>query len=495
MSALRPALVIFLSVWAAGLALFSRHNDFPFYYHPDEPGKLGQVTRNKRNFHHPMLMLTSVDLARRAVLWGDAKKDPQKVVQVGRWMTAAFAALAAAALAALATQARGTLAGIAVGALCLVNPLLYELAHYFKEDPWLAAGIAITCLAMHRMRAQPDEIGFALLGAATAIAAAGKYVGFALLPVAVLAAILTRDSAVSTRRRISWLLSTFAIVWLAFDSHIFKSPEVLWRSVGEEAHKAFGGEEGPTRSVPHAYYLGVQAAYSSPALWFGAGVCLLLVIFRRLRLSLGEVVLAGTALLLFAVFSSTPKTSPRYHLPVSIAISYFAALGAAGLGGLIPQKHLKAAAVLLLTAAMVVPEIGRLQTRVAGFAQDDRADLERFAREKLPATAVIAQDEATNLPEPARRWEHLGRAILPQKVIGKKQIADLDTLEGLRAQGVTHLALCGRTYLRFLAGGDTPEKRFYEDALQRGKPLFTRPPGMITYLQPGLTLLDISHLP
>src|SRR5215207_2221696 len=104
MSAARVTLLVFLGVFALGLAVFTRHNDFPFYYHPDEPGKVGQLTKNKRNLHHPLLMLTMTDLARRTVLWGEAKKDPQAVAVVGRWMTAAAAALAAASLAALATK-------------------------------------------------------------------------------------------------------------------------------------------------------------------------------------------------------------------------------------------------------------------------------------------------------------------------------------------------------------------------------------------------------
>src|SRR5687767_1892359 len=182
MPASRIALLLFIGVFAVGVALFTRRNDFPFHYHPDEPGKVGQLIKGKRNFHHPMWMMNSADPARRVTLWGEAKKDPQKVVMVGRWVTAAAAALAAAALALLATRIYGLLAGVAVGALTVVNPLLYELAHYFKEDPYLAAGIALTCLALHRAATHPDARGLALLGAACALAAAGKFVGFALLP-------------------------------------------------------------------------------------------------------------------------------------------------------------------------------------------------------------------------------------------------------------------------------------------------------------------------
>lgn len=495
MSGVRSALIIFLAVFAAGLAVFSRHNDFPFYYHPDEPGKVGQLIGNKRNFHHPMLMLTTADAARRIALPGEMKKDRQQVAHVGRWVIAGFAALAAAALAALATNAHGWLAGIGVGALCVANPLLYELAHYFKEDPALVAGIGLACLGLQRMLNKQDTRGFALLGAATALAASGKYVGFALLPVAVIATILVRNTDVPMRRRFAWMLGAFAIVWLGFNWWIFKSPELIWKSLGEETTKAFGGEDGPSRSVPHSYYLTIQNAYSSPALWVGLGVWALLVAVRRVKVTAAEAVLAGCAVLMFAVFSFTPKTSPRYHLPVSVAISYFAAIGAFGLATLLGRRNRVVTGVLsiALAAALLAAEFPFLKLRQEGFAHDDRAELEAFVREKLPATAVIAQDEAVNLPDLIRK-EHEGRTPLSQRVIGKKQIADRGDLDALRKEGVTHLAICARTYGRFIGVGNTPERKFYEDAIKRGTTLLTFPQGVITYLQPGLTLLDITNL-
>ena len=494
MSAARAALLIFLGVFAAGLALFSRHNDFPFYYHPDEPGKVGQVIGNKRNFHHPMLLLTTTDAARRIALPAEAKKDRQRVAEIGRWVTAAFAALAAAALAAMAAQTHGWVAGLGVGALCVANPLLYELAHYFKEDPALAVGIAMACLALNRMIKQPDERGFAILGAGTALAASGKYVGFALFPVAIGAVMLVRNCPLPPRRRLAWMLGAFGIVWLGFNWWIFKSPKLIWSSLGEETHKAFGGED-TSRAIPHAYYVGIQNAYSSMALWIGLAVWALLAAFRKVKVSAGEAVLAGCALLLFLIFTFTPKTSPRYHLPISLAISYFAAMGAIGLGALLAGKRqlIGAALCLALLAGLLIPEITLLRVRANGFAHDDRKELEAYVREQIPADAVIAQDEAVNLPDLVRK-EHEGRTPLSQRLMGKKQVADLGTLEALRAQGVTHLAICARTYARFLGSGETPERRFYEAALKEGKTLFTRPLGTITYLQPGLTLLDITHL-
>ena len=492
----RATLLVFLGVFALGVGLFSRRNHFPFYYHPDEPRKVKQLIQNKRNLHHPLLMLTSVDLVRRTVLWGEAKRDPQRVAEIGRWVTAAFAALAAAALAALASQIHGVFAGCVVGALCVVNPLLFELAHYFKEDPYLAAGIALTCLALHQMRTREDARSFALLGAATALAAAGKYVGFALLPMVVGAAFWHRSSSLPLKHRLGWLLGTFAVVWLSVNWWVLRSPGLLWESVAEETTKAFGGEEGPTRSIPHLQYLMVQHSYSTPWLEFGAGVWLLLVMLRRLKVSLAEWVLFATAVLLFAVLSFTPKTSPRYHLPVALAFSYFAGVGVIGVAGLVAPKSpgLKTSVAAALAICLLIPEMDRLRLRFNGFARDDRAALVDFVKTNVPANATIAQDEAANLPEPTRRTEHAKREPLPQKIIGEKQIADRGELSALKAEGVTHVAICARTYVRFLSGGDSPERRFYEDVRKRGTLLFSREPGPISYLQPGLSLIDIMHL-
>ena len=48
-------------VFFGTLALHTRHNDFPYSYHPDEGGKTGQIIGGSRNYHHPLLMLSVTD--------------------------------------------------------------------------------------------------------------------------------------------------------------------------------------------------------------------------------------------------------------------------------------------------------------------------------------------------------------------------------------------------------------------------------------------------
>src|SRR6478752_4302834 len=106
-----PLLLLFLGVFGAGLGMFTRHNQFEFYCHPDEFGKARQLVRKERNFNHPMLMLTTVELVDRVVLSREERKDFQTVAVAGRRATAAFSALAAASLALLAARQYGLLAG------------------------------------------------------------------------------------------------------------------------------------------------------------------------------------------------------------------------------------------------------------------------------------------------------------------------------------------------------------------------------------------------
>src|SRR5512139_4059354 len=122
MPSIRSCVLVALVVFAAGLGLFSERRSFPFYYHPDEPGKVRQLIDRRRNLHHPMLLLTVADLVRLTSLRGAARKDPQAVVEMGRLVVAAFAAAAAALLALLAARLHGVAAGLAAGGLAVAHP-------------------------------------------------------------------------------------------------------------------------------------------------------------------------------------------------------------------------------------------------------------------------------------------------------------------------------------------------------------------------------------
>jgi hypothetical protein len=501
------ATLVAVAVLLAGLGLFSERRSFPFYDHPDEPGKVQQTLHRAKNFHHPLAMLTTAELARKAFLARGERDDPQAVVEIGRAVVGAFAAASAALLALLAARLFGPWAGLAAGLLALTNPLLYELAHYFKEDPVLLFGVVACALAAEHHASRRDVRSLALLGAAAGVAAAGKYVGALLVPAAAAVAACSGVAPARQRwKRAGAVVGIAALTWLALDYRIFRSPAgIVPQSLAYELGKAFGGKHGLANEVPHAFYVGVQGesgGFLVPAL---AALWAVLAIRRPAQVSVAEWLLAGVAVILGIAFSLTPKASPRYYLPIAIALCFLAVAGtfraAERARRRWPRAGIAAAALALLVchAAAGRQALDAREIR-SGFERDDRTEL--FAAvAALPPTAFVAQDQSVGLPEPGRRWQDARRTPLPQKVMGAKQAADLGSLAELRARGVTHLALCRRTWGPYfedqrVVGEEhvAARREFYRTALERGRILREWPAGRVIYLQPGLELVDISAL-
>jgi 4-amino-4-deoxy-L-arabinose transferase-like glycosyltransferase len=501
MPSTRSGVLVALVVFAAGMALFSERLSFAFYDHPDEPGKVAQVLHHAKNFRHPLLMLTSAELARKAFLHGTAKDDPQRVVETGRLVVAGFAAASAALLALVAARLHGIWAGVLVGLLVVTQPLLYELAHYFKEDPVLLFGWVACAGAAHHHATHRDAPSLVLLGVAAGVAAAGKYVGAAWVPVA--AALGASSGATGRERwkRAGAVAGCAVLTWLVIDFRIFRSPAgIVPQSLAYEIGKAFAGKHGLAKEVPHAFYAGVQARYGGwwvPAL---AALWAAFAIYRPRKIPVAEWLLAGTSAAFLIAFSFTPKTSERYYLPIAVALCYLAVAGAFHWVALAPRARIAAtaAAVVLCLAAGFAQARDTRELRAA-FERDDRTEL-IAAVAGLPPTAIVVQDQSVGLPEPGRRWQDAGRAPLPQRILGAKQAPDLGSLAELRARGVTYLALCRRTFGTYFDADHvvrdeahvSARRAFYRTALERGRVLREWEPGPVTYLQPGLVLVDIS---
>src|SRR5438105_14757730 len=124
-------LALLLALFFCCVLLYTRHNDFPFFYHPDEPDKVRQAMNGKWNFNHPLLMLGA---DRAAVLALGIPLDEQRVVVAGRWVSAVFSALGVSAPTLLAWRMRGPPAPGAPVILAGLHQQVFELAHYMKED-------------------------------------------------------------------------------------------------------------------------------------------------------------------------------------------------------------------------------------------------------------------------------------------------------------------------------------------------------------------------
>ena len=87
----------------------------------------------------------------------------------------------------------------------------------------------------------------------------------------------------------------------------------------------------------------------------------------------------------------------------------------------------------------------RLLLADRGFSQDFKTEALLFLETKLPVTAIVLEDKNVNLPASPR--------------LLKRRLAPSDTLEGLRADGITHVIVSSRQYGGLFLESSRPKKR------------------------------------
>ena len=484
-------------LFVAALVLFTRANGFPFYFHPDESGKVEQVQTAHWNFNHPMLMLTTARLAAGAS--GVDLSSPQRVVEAGRAVSAGFAAASVALLAALVWIVGGRFAGITAGLLLLSHHQLFELSHYFKEDTALLFGLSAWLLAVALYSKRPHGTTAALVGAGAALAVSGQYIGvFAPL----LSLALIPHYARPGRRGaalgvfLGAFLAAFALVNLPLLLQLATFGTSFQREMGYVVH----GQRGMTRSVPHTVYL---TAFRDNVHF---GLCLLLLCFwnqfraqRSSRTAL-EWVLFLFPILFLAFLSFSPKTHDRYFLPATALFVCGAALGAAQLQER-PAWQRAAPALAALAVALQVAGLPRhdLRSYYRAFLADDRAELTAWLNAHHPA-AVIAQDSRTLLPTAEEKRFLPYQPALSARVLGES-VDKIGDLASLRARGVTLVALCQGDFGGHDVKSTRPQPGHEEAwrkagelyrALRAGRqPLWERSRSLVSYLHPGLMVYDL----
>jgi hypothetical protein len=494
-----------LALFIAVLWLDTRHNDFPYFYHPDEGVKVEQVRTGNWNFHHPMLLLTAT---RSAVALGGVPPQEQRIVEAGRWVSAGFTALAVVALSLLAFSWRGWGAGIVTGLTLLLHHQLFELSHYLKEDTALLFGVALTFLATFQYARNPSTAWVVVLGLAAACAISGKYVGVFVLAVAIPVLWAQPTPRVVSR----WAVFAVALVagLVVINLPLILHPAAFAHSFDREMRMVAPGQDGAAHSVPHVQYLNIFRDNTTPVLW----VLLVVFLVQRWRqrddLKLVEKLIIAFPFAYTLALSFSPKTNDRYFLPVSALFALFAAIGAVDVAALLrrrwPHPAWGMAPAVFLVAAQVFclpapADWKTLPEYFAAFQHDDNRALFEWVKAHLPPDAVIVKDSRIFLPDPENPKDAVRFEPLPQKVFAKKYAADFGSFSELRQQGVTHIAISETDYGGFFRAGARPKKSeaaeferrkdFYLALLREGEPLFQRERGAVLYLHPGMRVYAV----
>jgi len=481
-----------LAFGLAAFALFTRHNDFPFYYHTDEPSKVQQVLTKERNFHHPLLLLESTEVA--LVLTG-AARDPQSVVEAGRTVSAFYAALAVVALTLLAWSHGGPIAAGLAGTLLATHPVLFELAHYMKEDCSLLAGVAVCFLGLQLYSRRPTLLRAALTGAAAGLACSSKLIGVVIAIVALLVVLATpRHGARGDWRAAAIFLGAALLVFGFINADALRQLAGVRGGLDNELKRIDEGTDERQGTLQIKYLSKFGRVISWPLL---LGACFW--IYHRWRQrraqSLATWALIAFPLLFAAALSVAPVTKERYLLPVFALFCVLGALGIVELAALRPFRRARVAAGALAALALAW-HLPKLVTYHREFSLDDRRDLAAWIRENLPPTATIIHDRRVRFDYAQKDGLPIDR--IPQQTRRPRRfLHEFGTLAELRAQGVKYAVLCEPDYASALRPREKKNQRldaaqqFYQQVMTEGRQLWARPSGHIFYLRPGLQLYEL----
>ena len=443
---------------------------------------------------------------------------------MGRCASALCASLTAVALALLARRMgrdegspwAGVFAGACAGVLIVLNPLLFELAHYMKEDTFLTAGLALSFLATNIFWVRRDLASTAFAGTAIAFAVSGKYLGWLIFPFVVWIVLIGASPRYSWKVRLMVFLSTLAVVWAILNHSFFSNPAGTFNSVSHEMDLVIGGQKGMTRGVPHHFYWYLFKDSPRPLqILFGVFVVGLLARWRKT--SAPERLFLGFTIGLPVLMSFVPKLNIRYYLPVEVAVCFGAGLGAVWAATLLTSRlntartAVHALICLVLTGTVIMTFLPELTAKYAGLQSGDTHELlKAYIREHLPPTAIIAEDNEVNLPT-HDDWTSVGETFLPQRVVHDEFAADLGSIPELRRLGVTHVATATLIVTEFrklksqseLTAKFNQRKAFYQalGALPMYPPmpgvhlLWAAEQGPVKYVEVGLRLYDISGVP
>jgi 4-amino-4-deoxy-L-arabinose transferase-like glycosyltransferase len=477
-----------LVVFCISLTLFTRHNSFPHTYHPDEDTKVQQVLSGKRNFFHPLLMLTATDGAMRLA---QISKTPENAARTGRWISAVFTAVAVVSLTILAYRWAGWIAGVGASILLMLNPLIFELAHYFKEDPALLMGMAVSFLALDFFWKTPTARTAAFLGFGNALAVSGKYIGVVVLLFTL--PFLVAHARKNGRSLAAWFMGGLLLPLFIINLPLFLDLPDFIRGLSREMTGVTGGHRGLRREVPHAFYFGRMLELTPPLLWLAFPLSVGVFLWRKSERSYSQLATFAFPVFFFALLSFSPKTAGRYLLPVQAYLAFGSALG------LVCFARAASGWKKIIIVAVLAAGVWSSASITAGyfreFSTDSRSDLRVWLNENTPAEAVIAEDGRVNLEaDPAWR---------SRKVLTSEYVPDLGSIEEMRARGVTHVAVARQAYKPYLDKNIKPkaaekaafERRaaFYRALFASGNPVWESPLGAVIYLRPGIRVYAVPE--
>jgi hypothetical protein len=511
------AILLSLALAAGALWVYTRNNDFPaFNYHPDEYGKVYQLTgRMSHNFNHPLLMLES---AQRMIDWLKAPNDTLSIAIAGRDTSATLASIGVFAAAMTGYLAYGFIGLLLCGAAVALCPALMINAHFFKEDTSLICGILLAILgARWSISAKTlwTQLPAALLlGLGCGAAASGKYVGgITILPAiaALFLAPMKNWYALPLRVAlcfIAMLLTVRTVNHIAFvPGKAFELMPAAQEGFYDETHHAAEGHYGLGLRKPNSYWLRIGASETLPHIWLMIGAGLLWWALRP-RFSRWALAMLLFPLTFAALLSFNTIPMARYALPITISFYFIGAQLASAMvvdwHKRLPRWSIAGGAVCF--GAVLLVQGHRVLYLNDKFAHDSREAFHDFVA-TLPAGVTVASDNHTGINGDVHRYPDQPPLRVRLRKDTFRNVCELaPTVDDLARQGVQYVAIADLNWARFFdlethgigSGEETfqRQKQFYQDLFDRADLVWSSTPVYPTHawVDIDLRLYDITHL-
>jgi hypothetical protein len=464
--------LLLLVLWLGGLLLFclwmnTRYNDFPLFFHPDEPSKASQIVTQQWNFRHPQLLLNSTRVMAAVV---GAGENWQKIAEAGRWVSAGFAAGAVVLFVLMARWEHGYVTAIVAGALMTLSRSLVTYSHYMKEDTALLLGISACFVALVWLWRCGGLWQALVVGMACGLAASGKYIGIVMLPIA-LVLLCRQPDLIRTGRRIqaaAIMFAGMAVVFCAFNFPMFMHPDWLWRGLGGETQHVLSDHHG--LQVDYWRWNVLSLLYGEifwPVLLLGCATAIwTAATWRQRPMSLRLVVIFALGYL--AMLAVSRIEAARYLLPVVLLLHYLAAVGVVCFSQwLTPRTPVAQGAVLTcLCAMLLVPKAFTVVDYLGQFRDDSRLQLRAWAASHLEQTAQVIQESCVAMP--------LTLPGVEAKVVTEQFAVSRGGPRELRQAGFDYVVVSHTAYRRFFdASRPTSQSQaWYESCRRRYMELF-----------------------
>ncbi|MEY2479436.1 MAG: hypothetical protein QOI04_363 [Verrucomicrobiota bacterium] len=459
---------------------YTANNNFPFYYHTDEPGKVRQIIDGTRNYRHPLLLIDATDLLVRAL---KIDKTQQNLVHVGRCISAFAAVMSISAVVLITRRHSDWTFGLLAGAIAGSHPFLFEATHYMKEDCVLLAGIIWSLYALDLFCASGSSMSILLCGFAAGVAASGKYLGVMTLLLAVGVIISKSKDWKRAVRILIFLCGIFLATFLLINLRAVMHFSDAINGIGAEVHRI----NRDRSALLSSNYFWRLLRNGGPLLLLGA--LTYFVTFFRERKKTIEWALLIFAFVYLSALCFTPLAKDRYLIPIVAILSIFAVLGIRSLAQAIVNRHARFPYFGAAIAGCIVVLACQMPLTISEakeFQRDVRTEMVQWIRDHLPNDAVIAHDPHT--------WPSVD-PLVPQRQISPTLFsAELQNIDNMKRLGITHVVVAGRLYRRVVGEGGqsiTPDNAFYKDVETNGIASWRVLPGKILYLSPGLTVYSL----